>query len=317
MAIDVSPESRVATRIAQAFAAHPMVEGIAWSGSWSSGLGGDGSDIDLYVYVADEVPVAPRKEIAARFAMAEPSPEIDNRFWETGDEWRDAASGIWVDIMYRSIGWVEGELARVLDRHEASTGYTTAIWHNVRTSQVLFDRNGWLQTLVQQANQPYPEPLRQAIIAKNLPLLRQIHSSYLTQIEAAVRRADAVAINHRIAAFLASVFDIIFAINRVPHPGEKRLLAHVDASCPVRPLDLAEQVNEIICRAGTNGRCSDWSSGSASRWSCSSGGRFRQTAGSPSPRARASRLAGETVCQGARELRRMRPRHQRRRTPAR
>lgn len=152
--------------------------------------------------------------------------------------------------MYRSPAWVEDELARVLHRHEASTGYTTAIWHNLQTSRILFDREGWLQGLVQRANQPYPEPLRQAIIAKNLPLLRQAHSSYLAQIEAAVLRGDAVAINHRIAAFLASVFDIIFAINRVPHPGEKRLLAHVDASCPERPLDLADQVNDIIGQAG-------------------------------------------------------------------
>lgn len=202
------------------------------------------------MYAANGVPIVQRNDIAARFAIADTPPEIDNRFWETGDEWRDAASGTWVDMTYRSPEWVEGELARVLDRHEASTGYTTAVWHNVRTSRVLFDRTGWLQELVLRANRPYPEPLKQAIIARNLPLLRQVHSSYLAQIAAAVRRADAVAINHRIAAFLASVFDIIFAINKVPHPGEKRLLAHVDASCPLRPVDLADQVNEIVGHAG-------------------------------------------------------------------
>lgn len=250
MAIDETPESGVAIRVAQAFAGYSGVEAVAWAGSWATGIGGDGSDIDVYVYAADGVPVDVRTEIASRFAVADPAPEIDNRFWETGDEWRDAASGLWVDIMYRSPEWIEGELARVLDRHEAWTGYTTAVWHNVRTSHVLFDRRGWLRALVQRADQPYPEPLKQAIVAKNLPLLRQVHSSYLIQIAAAVRRADAVAINHRIAAFLASVFDIVFALNEVPHPGEKRLLAHVDASCPLRPIDLADQVNEIVSQAG-------------------------------------------------------------------
>ncbi len=249
--VDVSPES-VAKRIAHAFEDYHGVEAIAWSGSWAAGFGEDGSDIDLYVYAADGVPLDLRTNIAARFAELDPPPEIDNRFWETGDEWRDAASGVWVDIMYRSPEWIEGELARVLDRHEASTGHTTAIWHNVRTSRILFDRQGWLNQLGQRAIQPYPEPLRQAIIAKNLPLLRRVHSSYRAQISTAVRRADAVAINHRIAAFLASVFDIIFALNRVPHPGEKRLLAHVAATCPVRPSDLADQVNDIIGRAGND-----------------------------------------------------------------
>jgi predicted nucleotidyltransferase len=249
-AAGATPEATTSSCIAGAFAGRPEVEAVAWSGSWAAGLGSAGSDIDLYVYSAGGVPAEARMEIAARIAAGDPPAEIDNRFWETGDEWRDAASGIWVDIMYRSPAWVEDELARVLDRHEASVGYSTAVWHNVRTARILFDRRGWLHELVERANSPYPEPLRQAIIAKNLPLLRRIHSSYLTQIEAAIRRADVVAINHRIAAFLASVFDILFAVNRVTHPGEKRLLDHVKTSCARQPTDFTERVTEILGWAG-------------------------------------------------------------------
>ncbi len=193
--------------------------------------------------------MALRAEIATQFSMSDSTPELDNRFWEPGDEWRDAASGLWIDIMYRSPAWVEHELARVLDRHEASTGYTTSFWHNVLTSRSLFDREGWFGQLQETCNRPYPDALRRTIVAKNLPLLSQIHSSYRTQIAVCIRRGDLVAVNHRIAAFLASVFDIAFAVNGVPHPGEKRQIAHAAVRCPLLPVDFGEQVNRIVAPA--------------------------------------------------------------------
>ncbi len=47
------------------------------------------------------------------------------------------------------------------------------------------------------------------------------NASYLDQIKLAVKRNDPISVNHRIAAFMASYFDIIFALNKVYHPGEK------------------------------------------------------------------------------------------------
>ena len=41
------------------------------------------------------------------------------------------------------------------------------------------------------------------------------------------------------AAFLASVFDILFALNQRPHPGEKRLLELASELCPLRPATFA------------------------------------------------------------------------------
>jgi len=236
----------VAARIAAAFALDPAVIAIAWAGSWTTGFAAARSDIDLYVYAENEMSLPLRTDIARRFAGPESEIELDNRFWEPGDEWRDAASGIWIDVMYRTPDWVEDQLARVLDRHEASTGYSTSFWHNVRTSRSLFDCEGWFASLQSSAARPYPEELRTAIIAKNQPILGAIHSSYRSQIVAAMARDDMVAVNHGVSAFLASAFDVIFALNRVPHPGEKRMVEQAEARCPLRPALLRDQVLAIL-----------------------------------------------------------------------
>jgi hypothetical protein len=80
----------------------------------------------------------------------------------------------------------------------------------------------------------YPEGLARAIVQKNLPVLGTIISSYEQQIQAAFLRQDPVSLNHRAAAWLSSYFDILFAANRKFHPGEKRLLAHVE-NCQALP----------------------------------------------------------------------------------
>jgi hypothetical protein len=124
--------------------------------------------------------------------------ELGNRFWESGDEWTDRETGTVVDLMYRTPEWIDAELARSLDQHQCSVGYSTCLWHNVRTSKILFDRNGWFANLHAKAQQPYPAQLARAIIAKNYPLLRGANSSFPMQILRAVDREDVVSVNHRV-----------------------------------------------------------------------------------------------------------------------
>ncbi len=69
---------------------------------------------------------------------------------------------------------------------------------------------------------------------------------YLHQIQNAVRRHDAVSVNHRVAALLASYFDVLFALNAIPHPGEKRLLEIAAERCAKRPPAMREQVEAVL-----------------------------------------------------------------------
>ena len=68
----------------------------------------------------------------------------------------------------------------------------------------------------------------------------------LSVIEFAVKRNDPVSVNHRIAAFLASYVDIIFALNEVYHPGEKRMIKYAKKHCKILPENFEENINELF-----------------------------------------------------------------------
>lgn len=228
--------------ITEDFAAIKSVRAVALAGSRTAGRADAASDFDLYVYADKEIPPALRRRIACKYAARM---EIDNRFFEPGDEWLIKSLGLKADIMYRSPAWVEEALDRVLVKCEASTGYTTCFLDNVQNSVPLFDRKGWFGALQRRACRPYPARLGKAIIAKNLPLLNTAFGSFESQMRSAFERGDAVAVNHRLAAFLASYFDVLFAVNGLPHPGEKRLM-EIGAACARLPRDYNRDMKRLF-----------------------------------------------------------------------
>jgi hypothetical protein len=234
--------------IAARFADLPQMTAVALAGSLVAGLSDEQSDLDLYIYAGAPIPVEIRRGIAQEFAGEHrASIEIDKPFWGPEDAWIDSASGLGVDLIYWSPEWIEEQVDRVLVRHEAGMGYTTSFWYTVLHSQPVVDRDGWFARLKQHADQPYPEPLRRAIVRLNYPVLRQIGSSYRHQIALAILRRDRISLNHRVTALLASYFDILFAANRAPNPGEKRLIAQARRLCPALPDHMEEQLDALLC----------------------------------------------------------------------
>jgi hypothetical protein len=237
-----SRHEKLARELARRFQAFQTVEAVAWGGSQAAG--DPLSDIDLYVYTSAAIPLDAREVLVAE--MGATRADLNLQFWDLGDEWYDAATGIEVDVIYWEPAWIEGQLDRVWRQRQASLGYTTCFWYTLRHSRLLFDRQGWFHGLQQQSEQPYPEALRRAVIAKNHAVLRRVIPSYIHQIEKASRRGDRVSLNHRVAALLASYFDVIFALNRVLHPGEKRLIERAQAHCSQLPAEMADQVEAVL-----------------------------------------------------------------------
>lgn len=70
--------------------------------------------------------------------------------------------------------------------------------------------------------------------------------AYYFQIEKAIKRNDIVSVNHRVAALLASYFDIIFAVNEMPHPGEKKLIKIIKDKNLTIPFEMEKNISNIL-----------------------------------------------------------------------
>lgn len=239
--------NQLAGQIVDLFAALSQVEAVALGGSRASGARrcDDASDIDLYVYTRGNIPLQARRSIVERTGGATQS-SLDLTYWGPGDEWLNAATGIEIDIVYLDAHWIEDQIARVVDKHQASLGYSTCFWLTIRQSTVLYDPRDWFAKLQQRCQIEYPETLRQNIIALNYPVLRGVIPAYANQLKKAVKRHDLVSINHCLAALLASYFDILFAVNRQFHPGEKRLVEFAVNHCALLPVDLESDIASIL-----------------------------------------------------------------------
>lgn len=224
------------------YAALPEVLALVHSGSRVVGNQDAHSDIDLYIYSREPVPLTARRALIGRRASRM---EVGNQFAEESDVWTERDSGVQVDAIFRPAASFEDHVTWLLDKFEARQGNSTAIWHNLMTSRILFDREGWFARLRQRATRPYPDALAEAIIALNVPQLREAIHSHPHRVALALSRGDIVAINEALSNLLASYFDILFALNRTTHPGAKRLL-QLSAALPLLPQNSAEDVRRLL-----------------------------------------------------------------------
>lgn len=221
------------------FALLPEVEAIALGGSRAGTHYDETSDYDLYLYCVRTPEECIRKQILEKYCRYM---EIGNAFWELEDDCT-LKDGVDIDILYRNLEDFSQDIYWVVEKHAAHNGYTTCMWHNLLHSRILYDKNGKLAMLQRQYDIPYPDGLRDNIIRQNLRLLRGNLPSYNLQIKKAAARRDWVSVNHRTAAFLESYFDIIFALNKLTHPGEKRMVQYAKEQAEVLPAHFEENLD--------------------------------------------------------------------------
>lgn len=218
-----------------------QVEAIALGGSRAGEVFDEKSDYDIYLYCTGEVTEEEKRPILEKYCSYL---ELSNHFWELEDNCR-LKNGIDMDILYRNLDDFVLDVASVVEQKNARNGYTTCMWHNLRTCKIVYDANGRLTEAKRRFSVPYPQELKRNIIDRNCKLLYAYMPAYSDQIRKAVKRNDLVSINHRTAAFMESYFDVIFALNEQTHPGEKRLIRLAKERCAILPNHFEENIQKL------------------------------------------------------------------------
>ncbi len=219
-----------------------QVEAIALGGSRATGRNDEKSDYDVYVYITNSIDENVRRSILDKYCGYM---EIGNSFWELEDD-VTLKDDIDMDIIYRNMDDFEKMVSSVVIDCVSWNGYTTCMWHNLITSKIVLDKNGKLNELQTKYQIKYPEKLKKNIVSNNLKLLSGMLPSFDMQIKKAENRGDLVSVNHRVTEFLASYFDIIFALNEMTHPGEKRMQSICSAECKILPNRFNENLNRLF-----------------------------------------------------------------------
>ena len=228
----------------------PQVKSVAIGGSTSAKTFDNISDIDVYVFVEKDIPVSDREGLIQKYSDKY---EVGEEYFGSGDEFLLKEDNIVMDMMYWNIIWFEDIINNVWIKHISSNGYTTAFLYTLSNFQIIYDTNDWLSNLQKSIKTEYPKELKENIIHRNLMLISEKpFASYYEQIEKGINRNDIASINHRIAAFLASYFDIIFAINELLHPGEKRLVQYAKNNCKILPKNFEENINKLLAQPNSN-----------------------------------------------------------------
>ena len=236
--------SKILEEILEQYASCDEVQAIAIGGSLAAKMSDNISDIDIYVFVTSDISLEFRQKLVEKYSSKF---EVGGEYFGSGDEYYVDELGMQLDVMFWNVDWFKSVVLNTWEKFYPSNGYSTCFLYTLKNFQIACEKNGYLSNLKQKIDTPFPQELKNNIIKRNMRLLKdKPFASYYEQIEKAIKRGDEVSVNHRISAFLASYFDIIFAKNELLHPGEKRLVKFAIENCKFLPMDFEHNIEKLL-----------------------------------------------------------------------
>lgn len=210
------------------------VEAIALSGSAQAGFADAASDLDVYVYWR-----APLADAEARASILRPYADpgtlhVDVHSWGLED-WL-AMQGRLVELIYVSLDDIMQDIDRAYDIGLDGDAFTTSWLYNVAWGESCYDPAGHFSVMRDRLNAGFPEATRRSILQHRTPALRNLGKS----IRLAQQRDDLLMVQQLRAEAQQLFFNLLFTLNRMYHPGSKRLLLH-SQRCLIRPTGCEER----------------------------------------------------------------------------
>ena len=226
-------EQAVARTLAAGVAAIAGVVAVSLGGSAAYGLADAASDLDLHVYYRGAL-ASTEHRLAQLAHIADTGSVTSVTTWGLEDWLR--LDGQHAELIYIDLDELQATAARAYHPGLIDEAFVTAQFAYLAEGRVLHDSTGEITALRKGLRANYPEATRAALLRDN-PI--RLHA-YLKAIRTAQTRGDLLYVQHRRYSVQMVFFNLLFALNRRYHPGEKRLAIHGER-CPIRPVSLADR----------------------------------------------------------------------------
>lgn len=225
--------------------------GIALGGSYAKGIGDDQSDVDLYLFAEKVLPGAQRSQMIVEHL----GPQAEVVSWGQDEPFEQGGTDFWhhgrkVEVWLRNSSRVEvtiaaccrGEIRRDWVRWTVQGFFNYVVLSDVHVMQVVDDPQGLLAGW-KAAIASYPAPLREAILARFLPEAHFWPQNF--HYRTAIARADVIYTTGIVQQTIQALIQVLFALNRVYFPGEKKLAQTLD-HLPLKPPALVQRVQALL-----------------------------------------------------------------------
>lgn len=218
----------IAQRVAEVLAEDTRVSAILLFGSAAYGVVSDTSDIDLEVLCKPHI-LSPedRLEILSEIAQGWKIDKYgsENSLFPTVDVHEDF-SGIKVEVHYQTTVWMEGVIESVMrcgtTSMESCPERPYTVPGMIQRALALYDRDSEIEKWREMV-QEYPEALRKNIIAEGILEIKE----HISRVESAKDDGSDQKENRENWRLMRGALDaasnVLLAMNRMHHPGEKRL----------------------------------------------------------------------------------------------
>jgi len=224
---------------------------IALGGSYAKGTADDEADVDLYLFAHDVLPGEERTRVASAFSSEIESIVSwgeDAPFSNAGTDFRFRGEN--VECWLRDIGHIERSIAECREgvvKREFVTWTTTGFYNHCCLSDLTvmaaLDDPFDVIARWKSAVAAYPPKLRKAIVGQHLAAAGFWPENF--HYKSAIERRDVVYVTGIVQQVVHNLVQVVFALNEVYFPGDKRLdvaMEHLSQ----QPPELCERIRALL-----------------------------------------------------------------------